>query len=120
MSDVYTQPWEKLPQGPKPEGRPEYTPITAEVRDYFAHGQFSDVTEREAVAAFNRWLAEHDAAVERAAVVKALRPVADLLAPIIARIDGDRVGTHSVNCHEYHVQCLAVAVQRRIESGESA
>ena len=39
----------------------EHTPTTAEVRDYFAHGQFSDVSELEGVARFNRWLAKHDA-----------------------------------------------------------
>ena len=38
----------------------DYTPTTEEVRDYFAHGQFSDMEEREGVARFNRWLADHD------------------------------------------------------------
>ena len=38
----------------------DYTPTTEEVRDYFAHGQFSDLEEREGVARFNRWLVEHD------------------------------------------------------------
>jgi len=38
----------------------DYTPTTEEVRDYFVHGQFSDVEEREGVARFNRWLADHD------------------------------------------------------------
>jgi hypothetical protein len=104
----------------------EFTPTTTQVRDgyrYDPEAEYRDpITPHHEIngRAFDRWLAAHDAAVERAAAVKALRPVADLLAPIIARIDGDRVGTHSVNCHEYHVQCLAVAVQRRIESGESA
>ena len=40
-------------------------PTTAEVRDYFAHGQFSDVTEPEGVARFNRWLDAHDAEIHR-------------------------------------------------------
>jgi len=39
----------------------EHTPTTAEVRDYFTHGQFSDVPEPEGVARFNRWLTKHDA-----------------------------------------------------------
>jgi hypothetical protein len=60
------------------------------------------------------------AVVERAAAVKALRPIAEVVAPIIARVDPEQIGTHSVNCHEYHVGCLALAVQQRIERGESA
>ena len=47
------------------------TPTTAEVRDYFTHGQFSDVPEPEGVARFNRWLTKHDA--EQA--VAASRPI---------------------------------------------
>ena len=49
-----------------------------------------------------------------------VQQIADLIAPIIARLDMEQIGTHSVNCHEYHIGCLALAIQHRIEKGESA
>lgn len=32
----YRQSWERVPEGPKPEGRPVYTPSTEEVREEWA------------------------------------------------------------------------------------
>ena len=56
-----------------------HTPTTAEVRDYFTHGQFSDVPEPEGVARFNRWLAKHDAELAAATRTAALEEAAELL-----------------------------------------
>ena len=114
MTDVYRQSWEKVPEGPKPDRRPEYTPTVDEMRDQWA----SSPRYRWAVmlsdrfADFDRMIAE----VERAAAVKALRPIAEMVAPIIARIDPEQIGTHSTNCHQYHVGCLALAIQRSIHN----
>jgi hypothetical protein len=36
-----------------------------------------------------------------------------LIAPILARTEG-QIGTHSPDCYQYHVGCLAVAVRAAI------
>jgi len=48
------------------------------------------------------------------AMVAKLRELLALVDPIIERIDPDQIGTHSDRCHEYHVDCLALAVRARI------
>jgi len=47
-------------------------------------------------------------------------PIAEiraLIAPILARIDPDKVATHGPDCYQWHVECLALAVQRRLSEG---
>lgn len=29
----------------------------------------------------------------------------------------DQIGTHSANCHEYHLPCFAAFVMRQLEAG---
>ena len=31
----------------------------------------------------------------------------------------DQIGTHSTNCHEYHLECFAVFVLRHLEAAQS-
>ena len=74
MTDKYRQSWEKVPEGPKPDRRPEYTPTVDEMRDQWA----SSPRYRWAVMLSERF-ADFDcmiAEVERAAAVKALREAA--------------------------------------------
>lgn len=40
-----------------------------------------------------------------------------LIAPILARTEG-QIGTHSDRCYEYHVGCLAVAVEGLLKEDE--
>lgn len=55
----------------------EYTPATDEVRAYYANGQINRNDPSCPVRAeFDRWLAKHDAEVERAAATGALREAA--------------------------------------------
>ena len=79
MSDVYRQSWERVPEGPKPDRRPEYTPTVEEVRDgwvwYMAETSDRNLFSAEDSAEFDRMIA----AVERAAEVKALRAAARLV-----------------------------------------
>lgn len=50
-----------------------------------------------------------------AATPKAGKALTDLLTPIIARVtDSGQVGTHGPDCHLWHVECLALTVQRII------
>lgn len=37
-----------------------------------------------------------------------------LIAPILARIDPEKITTHGPDCYQWHVECLALAVQRRL------
>lgn len=47
----YRQSWERVLEGPKPEGPPEYTPTTQEVRNHY-------LALDEDRAEFDRWLAQ--------------------------------------------------------------
>lgn len=47
----------------------DHTPTTDEIREYVAYGDWG--TEEHPVEEFDRWLAKHDAEVERAAAEKA-------------------------------------------------
>jgi hypothetical protein len=82
MTDVYRQSWEKVPEGPKPDRRPEYTPTVEGVREFYSDewdSYFDQSNTREYVQGriveFDRMIAE----VERAAAVKALRRSALIL-----------------------------------------
>ena len=119
MTDKYRQSWEKVPEGPKPDRRPEYTPTVEEVRDQWA----SSPRYRWAVMLSDRF-AEFDrmiAAVERAAAVKALREAADEWqtkgwadTPRHADRIADRMGAS-----KYALNWMRARADR-IESGENA
>ena len=56
----YRQSWERVPQGPKPEGPPVYTPTTEEVREAYSwldNYPYEGFVHPEREAAFLRWLA---------------------------------------------------------------
>lgn len=57
----------------------EYTPTTAEVREFYSYGCGPRHTWKESQADFDVWLKAHDAEVERAAAEKALREAADAI-----------------------------------------
>ena len=54
----YRQSWERVPEGPKPEGPPAYTPTTEEVRDaWITFTAYWGVPASRGGNPFNRWLA---------------------------------------------------------------
>lgn len=58
----YKRSWERVPEGPKPEGPPVYTPTTQEVRRVYSYGalerwQDDILILRAKVQGFDRWLA---------------------------------------------------------------
>lgn len=66
--DEYRAAWGRLPEGPKPERAPEYTPsddTTQDIRADFAGfpHRCNDCHHMENAARFDRWLAEHDRVV---------------------------------------------------------
>lgn len=40
-----------------------------------------------------------------------------LIAPILARIDPEKIATHGPDCYQWHVECLALAVHCRLSEG---
>ena len=59
----FRQSWERVAEGPKPEGPPVYTPTTEEVRVKWAEveewvgGEYLDTLDTHLAAQFDRWLA---------------------------------------------------------------
>lgn len=43
--------------------------------------------------------------------------LAALIAPILARIDPEKIATHGPDCYQWHVECLALSVNRRLSEG---
>lgn len=56
----YRQPWERVPEGPKPELRPVYTPTTEGIRENFAwvdNYPYEGAVDPALLARFDLWLA---------------------------------------------------------------